>query len=129
MIGLMVLDLEISKYILVIAPAAIIINVLARSFGVSVSSLLTGKKHIPGNYNVPEYVALMTWSALKGGLSLALAIGTQEFLAPEIYVVFMDVTYITIFFTVLVQGLTVGKLYFALEKHKSDRMMSKRKNA
>jgi CPA1 family monovalent cation:H+ antiporter len=129
MIGLMVLDLEISKYILVIAPAAIIINVLARSFGVSVSSLLTGKKHIPGNYNVPEYVALMTWSALKGGLSLALAIGTQEFLAPEIYVVFMDVTYITIFFTVLVQGLTVGKLYFALEKHKSDRMMSKRKSA
>ncbi len=129
MIGLMVLDLEISKYILVIAPAAIIINVLARSFGVSVSSLLTGKKHIPGNYNVPEYVALMTWSALKGGLSLALAIGTQEFLAPDIYVVFMDVTYITIFFTVLVQGLTVGKLYFALEKHKSDRMMSKRKSA
>ena len=112
MIGLMVLDLEISKYILVIAPAAIIINVLARSFGVSVSSLLTGKKHIPGNYNVPEYVALMTWSALKGGLSLALAIGTQEFLAPEIYVVFMDVTYITIFFTVLVQGLTVGKAVF-----------------
>ena len=129
MIGLMVLDLEISKYILVIAPAAIIINVLARSFGVSVSSLLTGKKHIPGNYNVPEYVALMTWSALKGGLSLALAIGTQEFLAPDIYVVFMDVTYITIFFTVLVQGLTVGKVYFALEKHKSDRMMSKRKSA
>ena len=129
MIGLMVLDLEISKYILVIAPAAIIINVLARSFGVSVSSLLTGKKHIPGNYNVPEYVALMTWSALKGGLSLALAIGTSEFLAPDIYVVFMDVTYITIFFTVLVQGLTVGKVYFALEKHKSDRMMSKRKSA
>ena len=62
----------------------------------------------------------MTWSALKGGLSLALAIGTKEFLTHDIYVLFMNVTYITIFFTVLVQGLTVKKVYFALEKYKAD---------
>ena len=43
--------------------------------------------------------------------------------------IFINVTYVTIFFTVLVQGLTVKNVYFALEKHKSDRMMSKRKSA
>ena len=123
MIGLMVLGIVVSKHILIIIPAAILINVLARSFGVFISSILTGKKNIPGNYNTFEYVTLMTWSALKGGLSLALAISTKEFLPDDIYHIFINVTYITIFFTVLVQGLTVKKVYFALEKHKTGRML------
>ena len=127
MIGLLVLNLDVSKYIFILAPAAIIINVCARSFGVSISSILTGKKNIPGNYNVFEYVTLMTWSALKGGLSLALAFGTKEFLPKDIYDIFINVTYVTIFFTVLVQGLTVKNVYFALEKHKTARMIKNRK--
>ena len=127
MIGLLVLNLDVSRYIFILAPAAIIINVCARSFGVSVSSILTGKKNIPGNYNVFEYVTLMTWSALKGGLSLALAFGTKEFLPKDVYDIFINVTYVTIFFTVLVQGLTVKNVYFALEKHKTARMIRNRK--
>ena len=127
MIGLLVLNLDVSKYIFIIAPAAIIINVLARSFGVSVSCFLTGKKNIPGNYNRFEYVTLMTWSALKGGLSLALAFGTKEFLPKDVYDIFINVTYVTIFFTVLVQGLTVKSVYFAREKHKTARMTKNRK--
>lgn len=127
MIGLLVLNLDVSKYIFILAPAAIIINVCARSFGVTISSILTGKKNIPGNYNVFEYVTLMTWSALKGGLSLALAFGTKEFLPKDVYDIFINVTYVTIFFTVLVQGLTVKNVYFALEKHKTARMIKNRK--
>jgi len=89
------------------------------------SSVLTGRK-IPGNYDLHEYVILMTWSALKGGLSLALAFGTGEFLPKEVYDIFINVTYITIFFTVLVQGLSVKRVYFALEKHKAGRMLKER---
>ncbi|MCR5828791.1 MAG: sodium:proton antiporter [Lachnospiraceae bacterium] len=127
MIGLLLLNIEVSRYVWIIVPAAIILNLLARAFGVSISCLLTGK-NIPGNYNAPEYVTLMTWSALKGGLSLALAIGTGEFLPKEVYDIFINVTYVTIFFTVLVQGLTVKKVYFSLEKHKTARMLKVRKN-
>lgn len=123
MIGLLVLDIELSQYVAIIVPAAIIILVCSRAIGVFISSILTGK-NIPGNYNLMEFVTLMTWSALKGGLSLALAFGTAEYLSPEIYKVFINVTYVTIFFTVLVQGLTVKKVYFALEKHKAERMKS-----
>lgn len=121
MIGLLVLDLEVSKYVAIIVPAAIVILIFSRAVGVFISSILTGKR-IPGNYNLMEFVTLMTWSALKGGLSLALAFGTAEYLSPDIYNVFINVTYVTIFFTVLVQGLTVKKVYFALEKHKAERM-------
>ena len=121
MIGLLVLDIEISRYAYIVIPASIVIIIMSRAIGVFVSSILTGK-NIPGNYSLTEFVALMTWSALKGGLSLALAIETAEYLAPEIYKIFINVTYVTIFFTVLVQGLSVKKVYFALEKHKAQRV-------
>ena len=121
MIGLLALDIKISSYAYTVLPACVLIIIISRAVGVFISSVLTGKK-IPGNYNLMEFVTLMTWSALKGGLSLALAIKTAEFLEPDIYDIFMNVTYVTIFFTVLVQGLSVKKVYFALEKHKANRL-------
>ncbi len=126
MIGLLIFNIEISRYLPIILPAAIIICIAARAVGVLVSTVLNGIKNIPGNYDLYEFVSLMTWTALKGGLSLALAMSTKEFLPQEIYEIFLNVTYITIFFTVLVQGLTVKKVYFALEKHRLDRMSKKR---
>ncbi len=131
MIGLLVLNMTISPYALLVVPAAIVILIISRAMGVFVSSLLTGRK-IPGNYNLQEFVILMTWSALKGGLSMALALETAEYLPPEIYGIFSNVTYVTIFFTVLVQGLSVKRVYFALEKHKAERLSKntlERKNA
>lgn len=121
MIGLLIFDIKLSEFAVIIIPFAIIAIVISRAFGVLISSLLTGKK-IPGNYSLFEYVTLMTWSALKGGLSMALAMSTKEFLSPEVYNIFINVTYVTIFFTVLVQGLSVKSVYFALEKHKAERM-------
>ena len=121
MIGMLVLDINISRYALIVIPASIIILIISRAIGVLTSSVLT-KNNIPGNYSLNEFVALMTWSALKGGLSLALAMGTAEYLNEDVYNIFINVTYVTIFFTVLVQGLTVKRIYFALEKHKADRL-------
>ena len=120
MIGLMLLDIEICRYAVIVIPAGIIILILSRAGGVFLSSVLTGR-HIPGNYSLKEFVVLMTWSALKGGLSLALAMQTSEFLEPEIYRLFINITYVAIFFTVLVQGLTIKKVYFSLEEHKLKR--------
>ncbi|MBR6485541.1 MAG: sodium:proton antiporter [Lachnospiraceae bacterium] len=120
MIGMLVLDIKVSNYAPVVIPAAILILILSRSIGVFISSILT-KNNIPGNYSMSEFVILMTWSALKGGLSLALALETAEYLPDAVYNIFINVAYVTIFFTVLVQGLSVRRVYFALEKHKSDR--------
>lgn len=121
LIGMLVLNIKISRYAPVIIPAALIILILSRAIGVFISSILT-KNNIPGNYSLKEFVTLMTWSALKGGLSLALAVGTADYLSTDVYNIFINVTYETIFFTVLVQGLTVKRVYFALEKHKAERL-------
>lgn len=125
MIGLLAVDIRISTFAYIVIPFAIPAIILSRAFGVMTSTVLTGKK-IPGNYNMAEYVILMTWSALKGGLSMALAMNTKEFLNPEVYDIFINVTYVTIFFTVLVQGLTVKRVYFVLEKSKAVRMRKQR---
>lgn len=124
MIGLLVLDIKLSQYVLIIVPVAIVILILSRAVGVFTSTVITGK-NIPGNYNLKEFVTLMTWSALKGGLSLALAFGTSEYLSKDVYNIFMNVTYVTIFFTVLVQGLTVKKVYFKLEESKAKRIKNR----
>lgn len=122
MIGLSVLDIRISSYILFIVPAAIVAVILSRFAGVLFSSLLIGKGKIPSSYSLMEFVSLMTWSALKGGLSLALAMSTRELLSEEIYLLVLNTAYITIFFTVVVQGLTVKKGYRMIERHKAERI-------
>ena len=68
----------------------------------------------------------MTWSALKGGLSLALALETSEYLCSDVYQIFLNVAYVAIFFTVIVQGLTVKKVYLKLEKEKTARIVKER---
>ena len=121
LIGMLVLNIRISSFAPVVIPFSLLILLMSRAIGVLISSILTGNS-IPGNYSLKEFVTLMTWSALKGGLSLALAIETGEYLSSDVYRIFINVTYVTIFFTVLVQGLTVKKVYFALEKHKARRL-------
>ncbi len=126
MIGMLVLNFSISRHAPIVIPAALIILILSRAIGVFISSILT-RNNIPGNYNLKEFVVLMTWSALKGGLSLALAIETEQYLSVDVFNIFMNVAYVTIFFTVLVQGLTVKNVYFSLEKHKAERIAADKK--
>ena len=124
MIGFVVLGTTLSPYVVILVPVTLAALILSRAGGVTISTILTGH-NIPGNYDLPEFVALMTWSALKGGLSLALALETQEYLPQPVYEIFLNVAFVTIFFTVLVQGLSVRRVYFALEKHKAKRMSYK----
>ena len=121
MIGFVVLGTSLSSYAAIVIPVAILALIISRAGGVTISTVLTGHS-IPGNYNLFEFVMLMTWSALKGGLTLALALETSEYLPQSVYEIFMNIAFVTIFFTVLVQGLTVKKVYNGLEKHKAKRL-------
>ena len=57
---------------------------------------------------------------------MALAMETDEYLSEEVYQIFSNVTYVTIFFTVLVQGMTIRRVYYALEKHKAMRISGRK---
>jgi len=52
-------------------------------------------------------IAILTWGGLKGGLSIALALS----LPTDGYRnTFLTITYIIVVFSILVQGLSIGRL-------------------
>ena len=56
---------------------------------------------------VPKTNLIMTWGGLRGGISIALALSLTQEMHRELFLV---VTYFIVIFSILVQGLTVGKL-------------------
>ncbi|MGV6827814.1 MAG: cation:proton antiporter [Flavobacteriales bacterium] len=56
---------------------------------------------------VPNTHLIMTWGGLRGGISIALALGLTQDMHRDLFLV---ITYIIVVFSILVQGLTVGKL-------------------
>ena len=56
---------------------------------------------------VPNTNLIMTWGGLRGGISIALALGLSEEMNRDMFLV---ITYVVVVFSILVQGLTVGKL-------------------
>jgi CPA1 family monovalent cation:H+ antiporter len=56
---------------------------------------------------VPRTNLIMTWGGLRGGISIALALGLTDNMHRELFLV---ITYIIVVFSILVQGLTVGPL-------------------
>ncbi|MCA0931868.1 sodium:proton antiporter [Lutimonas saemankumensis] len=56
---------------------------------------------------VPRTNLIMTWGGLRGGISIALALGLTQDMNRDLFLV---MTYIVVVFSILVQGLTVGRL-------------------
>lgn len=56
---------------------------------------------------VPRTDIIMTWGGLRGGISIALALGLTTEMNRELILV---ITYVVVVFSIIVQGLTVGKL-------------------
>ena len=54
----------------------------------------------------------MTWGGLRGGISIALALGLSQTMERDLFLV---ITYVVVVFSILVQGLTVGKLVKKVE--------------
>ena len=126
LLGLSVMNAQASCFLPVLFPVGIAAVILSRYAGVRSCTFFMERGRIPGNDSSREFSMLMTWSALKGGLSLALALGTAEFLSQEVYLIVLNTTYITIFFTVLVQGLTTKRIYRLIEEKKNRRIKEER---
>jgi CPA1 family monovalent cation:H+ antiporter len=56
---------------------------------------------------VPKTNLIMTWGGLRGGISIALALGLTTEMHRDVFLV---ITYVVVVFSIIVQGLTVGKL-------------------
>ena len=103
LIGLELLIVEISNTILIIAIILIFILLLIRYISVWMPSLLIRFKERIDS----RTLFILTWGGLRGGISIALALSIPTDYNKEIWV---TITYVIVCFSILVQGLTIGKL-------------------
>jgi len=61
---------------------------------------------------VPNTNLIMTWGGLRGGISIALALGLTQEMHRDLFLV---ITYVIVVFSILVQGLTVGPMVKRLQ--------------
>lgn len=109
MLGLSFVRILQMEHVIIISVAAIVINLIARSGSLSISSLIMGK--IPDGYDRLNFIKLLTWGGLRGGLSVALAMSTRELLPEQTYYIILGGTYAIVFFTTVIQGLTMKPVY------------------
>ncbi len=103
LIGLEVLILNFSFNILGIGMLTILIVLLGRFISVGLPvTLLRYRQEFS-----PHVIKILTWGGLRGGISVALALSIPA--SPEREII-LSVTYCVVVFSILVQGLTIGKL-------------------
>jgi CPA1 family monovalent cation:H+ antiporter len=112
LIGLEMLVLVFREQYLVAGLIAIPVVLLARFITVGLPITLMRRFR---NFS-PNAVKIITWGGLRGGFSIALALSLP---AGEVRGTLVAITYIVVVFSILVQGLTIGRLIKRLEIRRS----------
>lgn len=103
LIGLEVIIVHFDAKSLLIAVLAIPLVLLGRFISVSVPiSLMRLRKTF-----LPYTIRMMVWGGLRGGISIALALSLP---AGEERDLIIKLTYAVVVFSILIQGLTIGKV-------------------
>jgi len=104
LVGILILILPVSGTQTALAIAAIIVGL----FGRWVSVLLPVSVLKKWYYFSPRSVRILTWGGLRGGLSIAMALSLPESVPYRGIILLM--TYAIVVFSILVQGMTIGKV-------------------
>jgi CPA1 family monovalent cation:H+ antiporter len=109
LIGLELLVIKINYTLILVSSIIIIAALLIRYISVYVPSILIRLKE----KITQKTILILTWGGLRGGISIALALSIPNELGKEIWV---TITYIIVCFSILVQGLTIGKVVKKLKE-------------
>ena len=103
LIGLAFHLLEFNTTIVTLGAIAIVLVLISRYISVLLPySLLRHTEKSP-----LKTVAVLTWGGLRGGISIALALSLAE---NDYSNLLQSITYLVVLFSIIVQGLTIGKL-------------------
>lgn len=112
LIGFEMLVISMNKDLIWVSIFAIPLVLFARWISVSIPILiLSFKRTFEKNT-----ISLLTWGGLRGGISVALALS----LPPDMHQrEFLAITYVVVVFSIIIQGLSIGKLAKGLLKPKN----------
>ncbi len=103
LIGLEVLILQFTQEYLIAGLLMIPLVLLARTVSVALPvSLLKLKREFS-----PHIIKILVWGGIRGGISVALALSLPPSPMRDVIVA---MTYIVVVFSIIVQGLTIGRL-------------------
>lgn len=103
LIGLEILVVEISQTMLLISGLFVLVSLVARYISVFIPSLVIRLKE----RITRKTLVILTWGGLRGGVSIALSLSIPSQYNREVWV---TITYVIVCFSILVQGLTIGKV-------------------
>lgn len=102
LIGLEMLILTFNGKYIVAGLICIILVLFARYISLFIPVKLFSEKL----EFIPHTDKIMTWGGLRGGISIALALSLPDEMSRDIFII---ITYVVVVFSILVQGLTIGK--------------------
>ena len=102
LIGLEMLILTFNGKFIIAGLISIVLVLLARYMSLFIPVKLFSKKL----EFIPHTDKIMTWGGLRGGISIALALSLPNEMSRDIFII---ITYVVVVFSILVQGLTIGK--------------------
>lgn len=103
LIGLAIHLLKFDLEHLILGSIAILIVLISRFISVFIPYSLL--KH--SENNPIKTVTILTWGGLRGGISIALALSLTDNPSSEII---LYITYVVVLFSIIIQGLSIGKL-------------------
>jgi Na+:H+ antiporter len=103
LMGLVIHTLLFDMTFFFIGVISIVIVLFSRVISVGVPySLINHEEH-----SSFKTISILSWGGLRGGISVALALSLDESLSKD-FIIF--ITYLVVIFSIIVQGLTIGKL-------------------
>ncbi len=118
LIGMQIIVIHWKVDFILAALIAIVVVLFARLVGVGIPVTLYRLKA-----KVPKYtIRILTWSGLRGGISVALALSMYEYykngtMSEDTVNLITVMTYCVVLFSIVVQGLTIGKLFAKAESN------------
>ncbi len=109
LIGFQMLVIPFNTTVFILGCISILIVLLARFISISLPIYALQYK-MPFEKNA---IPILTWGGIRGGLSVAMALSIPKEMFGEIFVA---ITYVIVLFSIIVQGLTIGKLAKKLAK-------------
>ncbi|WNM18895.1 cation:proton antiporter [Flavobacterium capsici] len=103
LIGLELLIIETNKTFFIVSFILIGIILITRYISVYIPSIFIRLKEKMTRHTL----IILTWGGLRGGISIALALSIPVNLNRDIWV---TITYVVVCFSILIQGMTIGKV-------------------
>ena len=112
LVGFEMLIIPFNATLLALGLISILIILLSRYISVKLPIMVLKTK----NTFEKDVIPILTWGALRGALSVALALAVPHYMYGDMFV---SITYIIVLFSIVVQGLTIGKFAKRLQNNEN----------